>query len=163
MPINNEQFRAVMGQFATGVTVVTYPSDPYHGITVNAFASVSLSPPLCLICIDHETESYELLESDITGFAVNILTADQQDLGEHFANIQTLEESPFEAKQTTTKETGSPIFTESLAYLDCSLSGSHPAGDHTIYIGAIEAGDVLNPNNRPLTFYQGEWGTIQFD
>ncbi|MDY6765419.1 MAG: flavin reductase family protein [Halobacteria archaeon] len=157
-------FRQVMGQFATGVTVVTYPSDPPHGMTVNAFSSVSLDPPLILICVDHDTKSYEMLsEGEVDGYCVNILTRDQQHLGEYFANMTELEESPFESEATRTEVTGSPIFEEALAYIDCTLHSDLKAGDHTIYVGKVESAETLKPGASPLTFYEGGWGTIQPD
>jgi flavin reductase (DIM6/NTAB) family NADH-FMN oxidoreductase RutF len=160
MSLDSDAFRNVMGHFATGVTVVTMPGEQPHGITVNAFASVSLSPPLVLICIDHDTEAYELLEGDVDGYAVNVLAADQRELGEHFADIVELEPSPFEAEATRTEESGAPVFEDSLAYVDCSVEAAHEAGDHTIYVGRAHAADVLRPDADPVTFYTGEWGSI---
>lgn len=151
-----------MGRFAAGVTVVTLP-EPYHGITVNSFASVSLEPPLVLVCLDHDTESHRRLGRGDAGYCVNILTRDQQDLGEHFAAMTELEPDPFEAEPIRTDVTGAPIFESALAYLDCSLHESVPAGDHTIYVAEVEGLDVLHPEAEPLTYYDGEWGTIRAD
>lgn len=159
--LSSDEFRRVMGHFATGVTVATMPSDPVHGMTANAVSSVSLDPPLVLICVDHETESYELFaEDEIDGFCINILTADQQPLGEHFAGMAELDDDPFESRPTRTAESGAPIFTDSLAFLDCSRHSEHRAGDHTIYVGHVEAGESLNADAPPLTFYTGDWGTL---
>lgn len=156
-----ETFRNVMGTFATGVTVVTFPSDPHHGLTANAFSSVSLDPPLILVCIDHATTSYELLESgEVDGFCVNILGAEQQHLGEYFANMTELDENPFDAESTSTRETGAPIFDDALAYVDCTVWETVPAGDHTIYVGEAKAAGVLNESAEGLTFFRGEWGSI---
>lgn len=160
MSVEPEQFREVMGTFATGVTVVTLPTEPPHGMTVNAFSSVSLKPPLCLICVDHETETYEYLSDSSGGFAVNMLSTDQRDLAEHFADMTELEESPFEREAVRTETTGAPIFERSLAYLDCRIDAAHRAGDHTIYVGRPTAGSLLNPDREPLTFYRGEWRSI---
>lgn len=159
--VDADEFRRVMGNFATGVTVVTLPSDPVHGLTANAIASVSLDPPLVLVCVDHETKTYELLEAgDVDSFCVNVLSGDQQHLGEYFANMTELEESPFEAEPTTTAATGAPIFEEGLAYLDCEVWDDLRAGDHTIYVGEARAADVPNPDAEGLTFFRGGWGTI---
>jgi flavin reductase (DIM6/NTAB) family NADH-FMN oxidoreductase RutF len=150
-----------MGNFATGVTVVTYPNEPPHGLTANAFSSVSLDPPLVLVCIDHDTTSYELLEeTDLNSFCINFLSEDQQHLGEFFANISDLEDSPFNVESTKTKVTGSPVFTESLAYVDCEIWETIEAGDHTIYIGEAQSADVLNPEADALTFFRGDWGSL---
>jgi flavin reductase (DIM6/NTAB) family NADH-FMN oxidoreductase RutF len=163
MGVDSDAFRNVMGRFATGVTVVTLPGETPHGITVNAFASVSLSPPLVMICIDHGTEAYELLENDVDGYAVNVLAKDQRELGEHFADIVQLDPGPFESERTRTEESGAPIFEESLAYVDCTVDAAHEAGDHTIYVGRANGAGVSRPEADPVTFYTGEWGTIAPD
>ncbi|MFB6112195.1 MAG: flavin reductase family protein [Halobacteriaceae archaeon] len=160
MTVDSDTFRRVMGNFATGVTVLVQPTDPPHGMTANAFSSVSLDPPLCLVCVDHDTDCYEHFESGHTEFAFTFLAADQQDLGEHFAGMTELEPSPFEARATTTAATGTPIFADGLAYADCTLEAAHPAGDHTIYVGAVEDAAVLDPDADALTFFQGEWGSL---
>ncbi|MFC6721819.1 flavin reductase family protein [Halobacteriaceae archaeon SHR40] len=153
--------RSVMGEFATGVTAVTLNSESPHGITVNAFTSVSLEPPLVLVCLDHDTEAHELLDSgDADGYCVNILSAGQQILGECFADMAEEEVHPFEDHLTTTATTGAPVFTESLGYIDCSIHDTVEAGDHTIYIGHVEAADLLEDDQDALTFFEGEWGTI---
>lgn len=160
MSLDPDEFRVVMGTFATGCTVVTLPGSPPHGMTANAFSSVSLDPPLCLVCVDHDTETYERLDSGTEEFCVNVLTADQRDLGEHFANMIQLDEDPFEDRPTTTKATAAPVFEDSIAYLDCTVDAAHPAGDHTIYVGAIQDAAVLHGEADPLTFFRGQWGTI---
>lgn len=164
MALDSDRFRNLVGTFATGCTVVTIEGDTLHGLTANAFSSVSLDPPLILVCVDHDTKSYELLErDDVDGFTVNILSKAQQDLGNHFANIEQLEENPFETRTTEDLDTYAPVFGEDLAYLDCSLSAAHEEGDHTIYVGHVDDGDDLNPDATPLAFYRGEWGAVVTD
>ncbi|MFC3476468.1 flavin reductase family protein [Halobacterium litoreum] len=152
-----DDFRRVMGQFATGVTVVTFPpADDPHGITVNAFASASLDPPLVLVCLDHDTRSHELLASgDADAFCVNVLAADQQPVGEHFAGMTDLDE-PFAG--THAASTGAPVFESALAYVDCTVHSSLAVGDHTVYVGEAADADVLDDTADPLTFFRGEWG-----
>lgn len=157
--VDEDAFRRAMGNFAAGVTVVTLP-EPAHGITVNAFASVSLIPTLVLICIDHDTETHQRLSADEDSFCVNVLAADQQHLGEYFANMRDLDVNPFEAESARTAGTGAPVFEEALAYLDCSLEAAHAAGDHTIYVGDVEAAAVQRPEAAALTYFRGEWGAI---
>ena len=152
--------RSVMGEFATGVTAVTLNGDDPHGITVNAFSSVSLDPPLVLVCLDHGTEAHEQLQSgEADSYCVNILAADQQILGEHFADMAEEDIDPFAEMATTTAETGATVFTESLGYVDCSIHEAVEAGDHTIYIGAVEAAEQLEDKDA-LTFFEGEWGQL---
>lgn len=159
--VDADAFRGVMGNFATGVTVVTLPSEPVHGLTANAIASVSLEPPLVLVCVDHGTTTYEFLEGGgVQSFCVNVLSADQQHLGEYFADMRELDENPFEAEPTTTAATGAPVFEDSLAYVDCDVWDDFPAGDHTVYIGEARAAEVLDGEADGLTFFRGHWGTI---
>ncbi|MFB6311859.1 MAG: flavin reductase family protein [Salinirussus sp.] len=158
---DGDELRAVMGSFATGVTVATLAADEPHGLTANAVSSVSLDPPLVLLCIDRETTSYEKLEAgDASGYCLNILTADQQDLGEYFAGMAEFDESPFETRPTTTAVTGAPIFEECLGYIDCTVWEAYPGGDHVIYVGEVEEAAVLDETSDPLTFFRGGWGTI---
>jgi flavin reductase (DIM6/NTAB) family NADH-FMN oxidoreductase RutF len=160
MSVDGDTLRRVMGNFATGVTVLVQRTDPPHGMTANAFSSVSLDPPLCLVCVDHDTECYEGFQDGVTEFAFTILSADQRDLGEHFAGMNELSESPFETRSTTTAVTGTPIFEEGLGYLDCTLQAAHPAGDHTIYVGHVEEAAVTSPEADALTFFRGSWGQL---
>ena len=164
MPISATQLQQLMGNFATGCTVVTMASDPPHGLTANAFTSVSLNPPLVLVCVDHSTETYEILSSgEAEGFCVNVLAHDQRDLAEHFAGMDELDADPFKTRISTDVDAGAPVFKRDLVYLDCRTNESHEAGDHTIYLGEVEDGDVLRIDTEPLTFYQGGWGTITPD
>lgn len=160
MMVDSDTFRTVLGQFPTGVTVVTFSSDPPHGITVNAFSSVSLDPPLILICLEHDTKSHQLLQNtELNQFCINILSADQVDLGKHFASIEEADEDPLAPEITTTAVTGAPILDGVVAYLDCEVEQAIPAGDHTIYIGEVVDLDVLDPTADAVTFFRGEWGS----
>jgi len=159
--VDQGEFREVMGQFATGVTVVTLPGEPPHGITVNAFASLSLEPPLVLVALDHGTEAHQLFVDGLAdSYCVNILTADQRPLAEHFAGMTDDEADPFVDEPTTTAVTDAPVFTDALAYADCTLHDTAEFGDHTIYIGHAERVETRQPEADPLTFFQGDWGTI---
>lgn len=161
MSLDADTLRQVMGNFATGVTVVVQNTDPPHGMTANAFSSVSLDPPLCLVCVDHDTRCHEEFQAGTTEFAFTMLAAEQRDLGEHFAGMAELE-APFADRPTETAVTGTPVFSEGLAYADCRLEAAHPAGDHTIYVGRIEDAAVLDgaAERDALTFFRGEWGEL---
>ena len=160
--INNmdiKDFRGVMGNFIAGVTVVTLPGDPPHGITVNSFTSVSLEPILISICLDHNSEAYKRLKEGMNDtFCINILAADQKWIGEYFANMGEVEENPFEESITKVLPTGSLYFENSIAYIDCSLYDVVKEGDHTIYIGEVNGGEVLRPEAEVLTYFRGKWG-----
>jgi flavin reductase (DIM6/NTAB) family NADH-FMN oxidoreductase RutF len=129
-------------------------------MTANAFSSVSLDPPLVPVCLAHRTTCYEHLSGGVDAYCVNILTADQQDLGEYYADMTDLEESPFETHETTTEATGSPVFEDAIGYLDCTVEAAHEAGDHTIYVGRVEAAEVLDPDAEPLAFFRGQWASL---
>lgn len=157
--VDPDTFRQVMGQFAAGVTVVTLPA-PHHGITVNAFASVSLDPPLVLVCLDHDTEAYRRLADGAGGYCVNVLGGDQRALGEHFADMISLDPDPFEAESTTERPSGALSFDSAVAYLDCDVEAAHEAGDHTIYVGAVSEAAVQRPDVPVLTYFRGAWGEL---
>jgi flavin reductase (DIM6/NTAB) family NADH-FMN oxidoreductase RutF len=160
MSVDPTQMRNVMGNFATGVTVATLPTDPPHGMTANAVSSVSLDPPLVLVCVDHDTTCYEHLSGDVDEYCLNVLAEEQLHLGEYFAGMAELDESPFETEATRTEATGAPVFEDAIAYLDCTVDAAHPAGDHTIYVGRVESADILDPDATALTFFRGEWGSL---
>jgi flavin reductase (DIM6/NTAB) family NADH-FMN oxidoreductase RutF len=158
--VDGDTFRRIMGNFTTGCTVMTLPGEDPHGMTANAVSSVSLDPPLCLVCVDHETECYERLSRGTDAYCLNILAEGQRDLGEFFADMIELDEDPFESRPVRTEATGAPVFENSLAYLDCTVEAAHKAGDHTIYVGRVEAGDVLDGDGAPLLFFRGEWDAL---
>lgn len=159
--VEGTHFRDTIGTFATGVTIVSIPGDPPHGMTASAVASVSLKPPLVLVCVDNGTKTYRLFnEEGVDKFCINILSKDQKGLAEHFAGMDELDYNPFNMDSVTTAEmSGSPVFKESLAYIDCFIYSRHLAGDHTIYIGEVEDATILRANGDPLIFYKGEFMT----
>ena len=139
MAIEKDFFRQVMGRFATGVTVVTTRSDKgLSGLTVNSFCSVSLEPPLVLICVDltSNTLSY-IRESGV--FAVNILTDRQEDFSRCFATSSEERYAYFCHASFHEAATGSPILDGALAFLDTRVVGEYPGGDHVIFLGQVEA------------------------
>lgn len=160
MTVDSEILRSVMSQFATGVTVVTFPPfEEPHGITVNAFTSVSLDPPVVLFCLDHDTRSYELLDSGtVSAACVNVLSASQQELGEHFAGMTDLDD-PFEGATLAT--TDAPVLADSLAYLDCEIREAFPVGDHTIFTADVVDAAIQSDSTPALTFFRGEWGVAE--
>jgi flavin reductase (DIM6/NTAB) family NADH-FMN oxidoreductase RutF len=158
--VDPDRYRQATGCFATGVTVVTVRSnDMDHGMTVNSFASVSLDPPLVLFNADKQTNTHDYVPEG-EKFAVNVLTEDQKWISNRFAGEHHDMESPFEDIETSTGESGAPIFEEALAYIDCTLWGSFDAGDHTIYVGKVVDLDVTNKDANPLTFFKGEYASI---
>ncbi|HLX59269.1 MAG TPA: flavin reductase family protein [Ktedonobacteraceae bacterium] len=139
MTIEKDFFRQVMGQFATGVTVVTTAtSEGLSGLTVNSFASVSLEPPLVLICIDLHSQTLPFLRAS-GYFAVNFLTNEQENLSRCFAITSVERHQHFCHAPYQVAATGSPILDGVLAFVDAHIVAEYPGGDHAIFLGEVEA------------------------
>jgi flavin reductase (DIM6/NTAB) family NADH-FMN oxidoreductase RutF len=139
MAIEKDFFRQVMGHFATGVTVVTTRGQQtLAGLTVNAFCSVSLNPPLILICVDLTSATRPVIrESGI--FAVNILTDKQEHLSRCFATSSAERYEGFCHASYHVAATGAPIIDDTLAFIDARVVAEYPGGDHVIFLGQVEA------------------------
>jgi flavin reductase (DIM6/NTAB) family NADH-FMN oxidoreductase RutF len=135
----SQDYRAVLGRFATGVTVVTTCEGSQRtGITVNAFSSVSLDPPLVLICIERTAYIHDILRR--TGiYAVNFLGAEQRDLSDCFAGRAPERDVEFCGVRSHGAVTGAPILDDALAFVDCRVVEVYPGGDHSIFLGQVEA------------------------
>lgn len=162
MTITAAAFRKTLGEFVTGVTVVTLPprSDPI-GVTVDGFAGVSLDPPLGLVCLERGSAADERLRGEAEGLCVNVLTTVQRDLAKHFADVEQLPRDPFETRPTVDRVTGAPAFERSLAFLDCRTQSAIPAGDHTVWLCRVVACHRPERGADPLTFFRGDWGTVK--
>jgi len=150
--VDAREFRDTLGRFPTGVTVVTAagPHGP-AGMTTNAFSSLSLDPPLVLVCFERGSRTLPVVRE--TGrFAVNVLRAGQQELARVFASKRVPAEK-FESV-THSVEHGVPVLDDALAWLVCDLEALHPGGDHEIGIGAVTALGH-DPGGKPLLFYGG--------
>ena len=156
MPITKEIFRKVLGHFATGVTVVTmrHPSGGPWGFTVNAFTSVSLDPPLVLVCVDHGTESFRAM-TGAEYFAVNFLSEQQEAISCVFASRGADRFSGVEYRESPH---GSPLLDGCVGFIECKVTGSHVAGDHTIIIGEVL--EAQASGGAPLLFYAGAYGRM---
>ena len=155
-------FRQAMGSFATGVTVVTVASGDgnMHGMTVNSFSSVSLDPMLVLICLDETSRGAGLIER--TGaFAVNVLSAGQQDLSSRFADRhRPAGPAMFDGVLFEPGATGCPVLADATASFDCLLRQTHHAGDHLIVLGEVVA-LVHRPQQEPLIFHSGMYKSLE--
>jgi flavin reductase (DIM6/NTAB) family NADH-FMN oxidoreductase RutF len=154
MSTEQDFFRQVMGQFATGVTIVTTASDEgLSGLTVNAFASVSLDPPLVLICVDLKSHTLDYLRAS-GSFAVNFLTDKQEELSRCFATTSAERYEYFCHAPYHVAATGSPIIDGILAFIDARIVAEYPGGDHAIFLGQVQAmgteGTVhyMNPSDK---------------
>jgi flavin reductase (DIM6/NTAB) family NADH-FMN oxidoreductase RutF len=157
MAISQEEFRAALGRFASGVTIVTSIDDEgrFHGMTVSAFCSVSLEPPLVLVCISSDTGSHSAIAGS-KKFAVNILHEDQAELSERFAAPI---EDRFSAVGCVIGASGLALIGGALVNLECALVESIVAGDHTIYVGEVE--HVTLADGAPLLHFRGEYGRLE--
>lgn len=149
------QFRRVLGHYPTGVTVVTAQgSDGPSGFAVGSFASVSLDPPLVSFCPDKSSTTWPAIREAGT-FAVNILADDQSAVCARFASK---DEDKFAGVDWHTEVTGAPVLDDVLAWIDCTITDIHEAGDHHIVVGRVEALDVVRGDRGPLLFFQGGYG-----
>jgi len=153
MPIEKQEFRRVLGRFAAGVTVVTTIGDdgrPY-GLTATAFTSVSLEPPLVLVCVDKQSDSHPHFHTAGV-FAVNFLGVEDEHLSRHFAVSGG---DKFTEVAFRRGVTGAPVLAEALAFLECRIMEVVAGGDHTIFLGQVEAADARDGD--PLLYYCGAY------
>jgi len=186
MAIEKGFFRQVAGQFATGVTVVTTCSQGKPaGITVNAFCSVSLEPPLVLVCIDLVSLTLPVIRES-GSFAVNILTNEQEEFSRCFAGSTEERYEHFCHASFHIAATGAPIIDDVLAFIDARVVAEYPAGDHVIFLGQVEAmgtnghvafaheedqqladlnGHISEAGNEkaPLAYYRGKYRHLAYD
>lgn len=156
MPIDKPLFRRVLGNFAAGVTVVTtLDSDGKPcGLTATAFSSVSILPPLVLVCVDKSSETYACFERSRL-FAVNFLAADQQDLSRRFALSGG---DKFAGVAWRPGALGLPLLDGTIGYVECRLQHSCDGGDHTIYVGQVEAADARS--GEPLLYFRAAYRSL---
>ena len=157
MSLDPDSFRAVLGRFASGVTVVTMRSPDARdvGMTVSAFCSVSLEPPLVLVCIAREASMHALLAEGLP-FGVNILAAGQEALSRRFAGPDS---NRFEGIGFARGLHDVALLDDALAHLECRVEQLLPGGDHTIVVGRVETA-VVHPD-RPLLYYRGGYAQLE--
>ena len=156
MAIEKDLFRQVMGNFAAGVTVITTlgaDKQPF-GLTATAFTSLSLYPPLVLICIGKASETYPYF-APAGLFAVNFLSANQQDVSQRFASSGG---DKFADIQWRRGSLGLPLLEGTLGHLECRIVAAHDGGDHTIYIGEVEA--AAGGGGDPLVYFRSSYRSV---
>ena len=157
--IGKDEFRAALGRFPSGVTVVTTrdASGRLHGITVSAFSSVSLEPPMILVCIEKTTGShYAFHESEF--FVVNILAEEEENLSNHFASQIP---NKFDSVHWRLGIGEIPVLEDAFVTLECRLVYAHEGGDHTIFVGLVEKSEVKN--GKPLVYWHGDYRKLEID
>ena len=156
MAISNDEFRAALSRFPSGVTVVTTKDadGTYHGITVSAFCSLSLDPPMVLICIEKSAGSHDAL-TESKAFVVNILSSKQSNLSEQFASLTP---DKFLGVSHRSGMNDMPVLDGVVASLECRLKQISDGGDHTIFIGQVE--NVSINDGFPLVYSRSSYWTI---
>jgi len=160
-PFTGREFRDVLGRFASGVTVITTNGEagPY-ALTANAFSSLSLDPPLVLVCVAKSGRAIERLMANRV-FAVNILAGDQTAMSQYFASRDRARDVSMLADIAhRVGASGAVILDGVVGYVDCRLVVAHDAGDHVILVGEVlDLGK--SEAERPLLFYQGKYRELK--
>jgi flavin reductase len=152
MAVESAEFRRILGHWTTGVAIVataTTDGQP-RGLTANAVASVSLEPPLVLVCVERGADTHDSIRA-AGCFSVSVLPQTAERTARRFAGTEA--EAKFDGVAYRTEVTGAPILDEALAWVDCSLRSTHDGGDHSIFVGEVMAGDAAEGD--PLVFYRG--------
>lgn len=159
MAISKDDFRAALSRFASGVTVVTTKdaNDRFHGITVSAFASVSLEPPMILVCIDKNTGSHDAFHKS-EFFVVNVLAEGQEELSNRFAASIS---DKFDGARYRLGIGEIPVLEDAFVTLECRLAYAHEGGDHTIFVGLVERSNVEDKN--PLVYWHSDYRKLEID
>jgi len=157
LSVTPDEFRSVLGRFPSGVTVVTTKDGDGSdkGMTVSAFCSVSLDPPLVLICIEKNASAYDALAT-ASGFVVNILAVSQEQIARRFS-IEDVDR--FEGVGYSRSQNGFAVLDDVLGVIECVISAMHDAGDHTIIVGEVEAARAQN--GTPLLYYRGGYAQLE--
>jgi len=155
--IDQDSFRAVLGRFASGVTVITALDEAGRdqGMTVSAFCSLSLDPPLVLFCVDRAASMYESFEK-AEGFTVNILSEGQEPIARRFSGPDP---NRFDGIGYERGMNGVAILDEVLGYLECTRVAVHDGGDHRIHVGAVQVAHSVE--GRPLLYYRGGYAQLE--
>jgi flavin reductase (DIM6/NTAB) family NADH-FMN oxidoreductase RutF len=154
--VSPDQFKHVMRRWASTVTVITTKTDDLiYGLTVTSFASLSADPPEVFVSINKKTRTHPLIERSGV-FCVNFLTDGMKHISDRFAGRHP-DEDRFKDLPHHAEATGAPVLNEALAYLDCTVVRALDVGDHTIFIGRVEASDVQHGDDSPLLYVNGKY------
>ncbi len=161
--LTKADFRRALGQFATGVTVLTVEREPgkAHGMTANAVASVSLEPLLVLVCIDQRARALPLVH-ERRRFGISVLTEEHKSWSEYFAGPE--EDGEAERRlgiRYRWTESGVPLVEGTLVQLVCHVVAAQAAGDHTIFVAEVATAEAFA--GRPLLFYDGKYARLSAD
>src|SRR5262245_58013598 len=156
MPVDPQVFKQAMSQFASGVTVVTTVHEgKRYGLTASSFSSLSLDPPLVLVCLARRTTAHGVIEKSGV-FAVNVLAAQQLEFGMRFAGLLPGVQDRFQGISTTSAATGSPLLPGVLSWVDCRLWSRYDGGDHSIFVGEV-IDLAATAADTPLLYHNRLW------
>jgi flavin reductase (DIM6/NTAB) family NADH-FMN oxidoreductase RutF len=157
MSIDSDLFRSVLGRFASGITVITTHDDSGrdHGMTASAFSSLSLDPPLVLVCIANDATMAPVVAS-AESFAVNVLSDAQEALSRRFAGKV---DDRFAGVGFSRSKLGDVLLDDVLAWMQCRIVARYPSGDHIIIVGEVEAAEAHDA--RPLLYYRGGYAQLE--
>ncbi|MBB2944392.1 flavin reductase (DIM6/NTAB) family NADH-FMN oxidoreductase RutF [Actinoplanes lutulentus] len=159
MPVDSTTFRSVLGQWPSGVCVVTTTGpNGLHGMTASSFSSVSLDPPLVSVCLGNHLPSRTLL-GEAGKFAISFLGKDQAHIGRRFAGQDREITDRFAGLDWIMTPNGCPVLSDAVAWLDCTVAHAYPGGDHTIFVGAVTEA-ALPRVISPLLFHSRNWGQV---
>lgn len=156
--IDSDTFRSVLGRFASGVSIVTARDDAGtdHGMTVSAFTSVSLEPPLVLVCIDHTASMHDLL-LEYPRFGISILSSEQEAYSRRFATDP--DTGRFDGIAYSRGDSGVVLLDNALAHIEGNVVQHLDAGDHTVFIAEVERAEARQ--GRPLLYYRGGYAQLE--
>lgn len=163
IPVDPQALRDTMRMWASGVSVVTTAhGEVRSGLTVSAFNSLSLQPPMVLICVHKDSHSIPVID-DSGVFAVSFLNADQQGISDRFAGRVAFAEGEdrFTGVATHIAATGAPIIAEAIAWVDCKVALKHDGSTHWIYIGEVQATGQNTLAVAPLLYFDRAYRTMQ--
>jgi flavin reductase (DIM6/NTAB) family NADH-FMN oxidoreductase RutF len=162
MSVTHSDFRKAMAAFATGVTVITMDfGEGVHGMTANAFTSVSLDPKLVLVCVNRQARTHGHLRAK-KRFGVNVLAENQREISEYYAHPNRHDSTTeIAAARFDRTPHGTPVLHGALAYLECRLHSMQDAGDHTIFIAEVE--EVVVRKGRPLLYFGSAYRALGND
>jgi flavin reductase (DIM6/NTAB) family NADH-FMN oxidoreductase RutF len=157
LSVSSDEFRSILGRFPSGVTVVTTTAadGSDQGMTVSAFCSLSLEPPLVLVCIEKTASVYNALTSS-AAFIVNILSEKQEQIARRFSIVDI---DRFEGVGFSRSRNGIVVLDDVLGVIECNRFSLHDGGDHTIIVGEVEAGRA--ETGAPLLYYRGGYAQME--
>jgi flavin reductase len=159
----SREYRDSVGMFTTGITVVTATSERFgHGMTANAFASVSLDPLLVLVCVVKDAMMHKVLD-EVERFAVSVLAGDQEDLARYFSDpgrpAGMAQFVPVDWRPGPV--TGAPLLDGALAWLECDVGAAYDGGDHTVFLGRVRWVDRAPGGDDPLLYFGGRYRRLE--